>query len=74
MGTVPRFHAVALTVRRLSAMSSARLLKFALRWTITLCGTFLLMTDVGTAVTPLWRNTLDAIRGATACLTACLMA
>lgn len=66
MKTAPRFNAIALAARHLGAMSPARLLEFTLGWAITLCGTFLLMTDVGAATAALLHSFLDAIRSAMA--------
>jgi hypothetical protein len=60
----PRFNAVAVTARHLSAMSWTRLLKFTSGWTITLCGTFIIMSDVGSAAAPLLRSVFGAISSA----------
>jgi hypothetical protein len=64
IGAALRFNAVAVTARHLSAMSPARLLKFTSGWTITLCGTFIIMSDLGAASAPLLRSVLGAIRSA----------
>lgn len=62
MGAARRFNAVAVTARHLGAMSPARLLKSTSGWTITLCGTFIIMSDMGAATAPLLRSFVGAIR------------
>jgi hypothetical protein len=64
IGAALRFNAVAVTARRLSAMSPTRLLKFTSGWAITLCGTLIIMSDMGTAAAPLLRGIFGAISSA----------
>ena len=60
----PPGNGVALTVQRIRTRPSARLFKYTLGGSITLCGGFLLMADVTTASAPLLRSLFDAIRSA----------
>jgi hypothetical protein len=64
IGAAFRFNAVAVTARHLSAMSPTRLLKFTAGWTVTLCGTFIILSDVGAATAPLLRSVVGAIGSA----------
>ncbi|SOE71989.1 hypothetical protein SAMN05446635_4271 [Burkholderia sp. OK233] len=64
IGAAPRFNAVGVTARHLSAMSSIRLLKFTSGWTITVCGTLIILSDVDTATAQLLRSVFGAIRSA----------
>ena len=64
IGAAPRFNAVATTARYLGARFSIRLLKLASGWTITLCGTLIILSDMGTAAAPLLRRIFGAISSA----------
>ena len=64
IGAAPRFNAVATTARYLGTMSSVRLLKLASGGTITLCGTLIIVSDMGTAAAPLLRGIFGAISSA----------
>lgn len=60
-GTARHFNVIALTARYLGAMPSMRLLKFSLGWSITLCGTCILINDVSATIAPLLHGVAGAI-------------
>jgi hypothetical protein len=60
-GTGRHFGAIAMTVRRLGAMSSTRLLKVTLGWSIALCGISILMNAVSATIAPFLHGVAGAI-------------
>lgn len=60
-GTARHFSAIATTAQYLGAMRSIRLLRFTLGWSITLCGTCVLMNDVSATIAPFLRGVAGAI-------------
>jgi hypothetical protein len=60
-GTARHFSVIATTARNLCAMPSTRLLKLTLGWSITLCGTGILVNDVSATIAPFLRGVAGAI-------------
>lgn len=66
IGTVARLNAIALATRRVTAVSSRRLLRFTFGWAIMLGGTCILASEVGAAAPLVFHRVFDAIKSVVA--------